>query len=136
MPLNSFSGCSNSALANAPLSHIRFLPTKPLEFASPFGNCLDFESSSSLADSTPFAQTTTAFARCSDSLFCASKYTAPVARPRASVTIFRTYELGRISQRPVFSAIGITLTSVLDFARTSQPNDSQKPQFTQALRPW
>src|SRR5271154_5643166 len=47
-----------------------------------------------------------------------------------------TYELGRISQCPVFSAMRIALASELDLAPTSQPKDKQKPQLTQALRPW
>src|SRR5215471_633334 len=46
-----------------------------------------------------------------------------------------TYEFGRISQRPVFSATWIAAARELDFAPTSQPNPRQKPQFTQALRP-
>src|SRR5579885_3596048 len=60
---------------------------------------------------------------------------APVALPRASVSILRTYDSGRISHRPVASAVGITVTSVLDLARISQPNDSQKPQCAHAARP-
>ena len=36
----------------------------------------------------------------------ASKYFTPVTRPRASVSILRTYEFGRISQRPVATATG------------------------------
>src|SRR6202161_2002113 len=60
---------------------------------------------------------------------------APVTRPCRSISILRTYDSARISQLPVFSAIGITVASVLDLARISQPNDSQNPQFTQAPRP-
>ena len=44
-------------------------------------------------------------------------------------------ECGRISQRPVLSATGITLARVLDFAPISHPKSSQKPQCMQALRP-
>src|SRR5271165_1117001 len=135
MLLYSFRGCSNQPLAKPPLSHIRYLPTRPLEFASPSGDSFDFESSSNRAVSAPFAQSTTALARWKTSRRLESKYTAPVARPRASVSILRTYEFGRISQRPVFSAMGITETSVLDLARISHPNDSQNPQCTQAPRP-
>src|SRR6266481_3553583 len=60
-----------------------------------------------------------------------------------------TYELGRISHRPlrdssqlvrashrpVRSAIRMAVASELDFAPTSQPKARQKPQLTQALRP-
>jgi len=49
-----------------------------------------------------------------------------------SVEILLTYELGRISHRPVFSAMGMTLASVLDFAPNSQPNHSQNPQCAHA----
>src|SRR5919197_1541619 len=56
MLLYSFRGCSKSAEANEPLSHIRCLPTSPLELASPFGNALDSERSSNFADSTPLAR--------------------------------------------------------------------------------
>src|SRR5580704_6092890 len=60
---------------------------------------------------------------------------APVARPLASSSMRCTYELGRISQRPVFSAMGMAAASELDFAPTSQANPRQKPQFMHALRP-
>ena len=50
-------------------------------------------------------------------------------------SILRTYEFGRISQRPVFTAAGISAASVLDFAPTSHPNASQYPQCMQAGRP-
>src|SRR5580704_1186590 len=46
-----------------------------------------------------------------------------------------TYEFGRISQRPVFSAMRMAVARELDFAPTSQPNARQKPQLRQALRP-
>src|SRR5579871_6588709 len=135
MPLYSFRGCSNNPIDSAPLSHIRFLPTRPLEFARPSGKRADFDMSSSRGVSTPLAQTTTFRARCLTSRLRASKYTAPLARPWLSISILRTYELGRISQRPVFSATGITVARVLDLARTSHPNISQKPHCTQAPRP-
>src|SRR5580692_6588086 len=60
---------------------------------------------------------------------------APVARPLASSSMRCTYELGRISQRPVFSAMRMAVASELDFAPTSQANARQKPQLMQALRP-
>src|SRR5579871_1038679 len=59
----------------------------------------------------------------------------PVTRPSFPVSILRAYEFGRISQRPVFTAAGITAASVLDFAPTSHPNASQYPQWTQPARP-
>jgi hypothetical protein len=69
---------------------MRYLPTTPLEFASPFGNWFDAESKSRRGVSAPFADRITAFARCRISRFCASKYTTPVTRPRASVWMRRT----------------------------------------------
>src|SRR5215470_2624642 len=68
-------------------------------------------------------------------VFFPSKYTTPVARPLSSTSTRQTYELARISQRPVRSAMGITLGSVLDFAPTSHAYPQQNPQFTQAPRP-
>jgi len=121
-------------LRPAPLN-MRCLPTMPLEFASPCGKRLDLELSSSLGVSAPFAQTTTPFARWKTSRLSASKYFTPVTRPRASVSIFRTYEFGRISHRPVATAFGITVTSELDFARTSHPKPRQKPHCAHADRP-
>src|SRR5207253_903309 len=82
-----------------------------LVFASPFGNAADFELSSSRGVSAPLAQTTTAFARWKISFLLASKYFTPLTRPRGESSILRTYELGRTSQRPVFTAFGITVTS-------------------------
>ena len=114
---------------------MRYLPTTPLELASPCGNRFELELSSSRGVSAPFAHTTTAFARWKISFLSASKYFTPVARPFASVSIFRAYELGRISQRPVATAFGMTVTSELDFARTSQPKPSQKPHCTHCDRP-
>ena len=53
--------------------NIRYLPTTPLEFARPWGNCDDVELRSSRGVSAPLAHTTTAFARCSCSCFRSSK---------------------------------------------------------------
>src|SRR4051812_24260529 len=114
---------------------MRYFPTTPLELASPFGKRLLFELSKSRGVSAPFAHTTTALARWKISFFAASKYFTPVARPCASVSTLRTYEFGRISQRPVVTAFGIIVTSELDFARTSQPKPRQKPHCTHAERP-
>src|SRR5581483_10877739 len=111
-------GCSKRPLAPAPLPNMTNLPTRPLEFARPFGNFGDLDNRSSLADSPALAERITAFARCRISRFWASKYTTPVARPLLSTEISRTYELTRISQFPLFSAIGITVTAVLERART------------------
>ena len=47
-PLYSFRGCSNTPCASPPLSHIRYLPTRPLEFARPCGKRFDFDRSNSL----------------------------------------------------------------------------------------
>src|SRR5437016_3566377 len=114
---------------------MRCVPTQPLEFASPFGNAADFELSSSRGVSAPLAQTTTAFARWNISFLAASKYFTPLTRPRGESSILRAYELGRTSHRPVLIAFGITVTSTLDLARTSQPKLSQKPHCTQPERP-
>src|ERR1017187_821495 len=60
---------------------------------------------------------------------------APVTRPSFPTSILRTYDFGRISQRPVFTAAGTSAAKVLDFAPTSHPKASQYPQCTQAARP-
>src|SRR5262249_1734085 len=62
-PLNSFSSCSNTPLAHPPALNISHSPTSPHERPTPFGKRFDLEISNSLADSAPFAQSTTAFAR-------------------------------------------------------------------------
>jgi len=59
--------------AEAPASNIRYLPTTPLEFASPSGNCLDLDFRSNLGVSAPLAQRITAFAFCRCVRFCLSK---------------------------------------------------------------
>src|SRR5882762_744989 len=100
---------------------MRCFPTMPLEFARPFGNRFDFELSNSRGVSAPFAHTTTALARWKISFLPPSKYLTPVTRPRGDTSTLRAYELGRISQRPVATAFGMTVTSELDLARTSQP---------------
>src|SRR5271156_147850 len=60
---------------------------------------------------------------------------APVTRLSFPTSILRTYEFGRTSHLPVFTAAGISAASVLDFAPTSHPKASQYPQCTQAGRP-
>src|SRR5437763_1273376 len=50
-------------MAEGPEFNIRYLPTRPLEFARPSGNCLLADRSSSRGVSAPFAQTTTALTR-------------------------------------------------------------------------
>src|SRR5690348_14199962 len=112
------------------------VPTQPLEFARPSGNWFDFELSNSFGVSTPLAQTTTALARWNISALFASKYFTPVTRPCGESSIFRTYEFGRTSQRPVATARGITVTSELFLARTSQPKPRQNPHCTHPERPW
>jgi hypothetical protein len=47
----------------SPVESVRYLPTSPLEFASPFGKRDDVELSSSRADSQQLAATTTIRAR-------------------------------------------------------------------------
>jgi hypothetical protein len=47
---------------SVPVVSVRYLPTVPLEFARPFGNCDDFELSSSLAVSHALAASTTILA--------------------------------------------------------------------------
>jgi hypothetical protein len=60
--LNSLSSCSNVACVRVVKFHIRYLPTRPLEFASPCGNRLFADISNSRGVSAPFAETTTALA--------------------------------------------------------------------------
>src|SRR6185503_5670129 len=114
---------------------MRCVPTQPLEFARPWGNALDFEFRSSFGVSTPLAQTTTAFARWNTSALLPSKYFTPVTRPFDDSSIFRTYELGRTSHRPVATAFGIVVTNELPLARTSQPNPRHRPHWTHPERP-
>src|SRR6476646_8386345 len=118
----------------APLN-MRCAPTIPLEFASPAGKRFDFEFSNNRGVSAPFAQTTTAFARWKISFLSPSKYFTPVTRPLSFVSIFRTYEFGRTSHLPLATATGMTLTSELDLAPTSQPKPRQKPHCTHCARP-
>src|SRR5439155_7250278 len=134
-PLNPLISCSNCPTAEPAPFHIMFLPTKPLEFARPSGKRFDLELSSRRGVSAPLAHTTTAFARWKISLLSVSKYLTPVTRPCGDVSILRTYDPGRISHRFVATAFGITVTSELDFARTSQPNPRQKPHCTHCERP-
>src|SRR5579864_8918056 len=111
-----------------PRSSMKYFPTSPLEFAKPSGNRFDFDIRSKRGVSAPFAQTTTAFARCRCSCLRASKYSTPSTWPLWLIEILRTYEFARISQRPVLSATGITEARVLDLAPHSQPNISHHPQ--------
>ena len=105
--------------------NIRYLPTTPLEFARPFGKWLDADKRSSRGVSEPLQHSTTARARWNCSFLFSSKYVAPVTRPFLSTSIRRTWLLGRTSHRPVASAIGMTVYSVDDLARNSQPKPRQ-----------
>ena len=71
--LNSFSSCSKTPVAKPPPLNIKYLPTTPLELASPFGKRFDLETRSSFAVSAPLAHSTTALARWKVSVFFSSK---------------------------------------------------------------
>ena len=71
--LYSFSWRSKTPPAAAPPLNMRYFPTSPLEFASPFGNRFDFEIRSRRGVSAPLAQRTTALAFCKCSRRSASK---------------------------------------------------------------
>jgi hypothetical protein len=109
--------------------NIRFLPTMPLEFARPSGKRADSDSNNSRGVSAPFALSTTAFARCDCIVPSSSQYSTSFARPLASVSMRATVQPVRSSQLPLASASGIIVTSVDDFADTSQPKPLQKPQW-------
>ena len=135
MPLYSFKGCSNNPVATPPLSHIRYLPTNPLELASPCGNRFDFDSSSSLRSFRAIG----AQHHCLRPLKDLAPARIEIDARRSPGHASSARSCAR-SIRPDFAAPrlfrhGITLTNVLDFARISQPNGSQNPQFTQAAAP-
>lgn len=69
---------------------MKFLPTSPNEFASPFGKRFDVEFSRSRGVPTPLQQTTTTRASSSCSFPSWLKYTASRTRPEASTVISRT----------------------------------------------
>ena len=91
----------------SPVESVRYLPTTPLELASPFGKRLDCEFSSNRADSQQLAASTTMRARtwCSASVSVFT-YDTPVARPSAPVVTSRAIALGTIVSRLVWSAGG------------------------------
>src|SRR5688572_6458776 len=127
-------GCSNSPAAREEPLNIRFLPTMPLELARPSGKRADSDRNNSLGVSAPFALSTTAFARCACIVPSASQYTTSFTRPLSSVLTRATVQFVRSSQLPLASASGIIVTSVEDFADTSQPKPLQKPQWMQGGR--
>src|ERR1700757_2990030 len=134
-PLYSFRGCSNCACVPKYVLNIKCFPTTPLEFASPFGKLEEWELSSSRAVSAPFAQRTTARARCRCSCFLESKYATPCARPCAFSSTRATSLFGRISHRPVASASGSMATMDVDLAPYSHRKKKQKPHAWHAKRP-
>src|SRR2546425_3500223 len=90
-----------------PTVSIRYLPTRPLEFARPFGKRLDREFRSSRADSHALAQRTTILAfACTSCRVLRSTYETPVALPSPSVSTSRHIASVRISRFPVLSAGG------------------------------
>src|SRR5262245_9638525 len=105
-----------------PVESIRYLPTTPLELASPFGKRDDVEFSSSRADSQQLAASTTTRARTRYSVICAvSTYDTPVASPDASVVTSRARALGMIVSLPVLSAGGSITDTLEKFECVAQP---------------
>ncbi len=107
---------------SAPVVSVRYLPTMPLELASPFGNLVDLELSRSRALSIALAASTTTFARtCSSVLVFLSMYDTPFASPSAPTVTSRAIALVMSVSLPVASA-GATSTSPLEkLAFTWQP---------------
>jgi hypothetical protein len=76
---------------SVPVVSVRYRPTVPLEFASPWGNRLERELSRILADSHALAASTTTRASTRSSRPVAlSMYTTPSARPELPVVTSRT----------------------------------------------
>src|SRR6516165_2702838 len=108
--------------------NVRFLPTRPLSLASPFGQRDERELRSSRALSTAVQETTTMRAGCSCSCPLSSMYTTLFARPSEVTSTLRAMHRLRSSIFPVSRASGTSAESVLDFAPVSQPKLPQNMQ--------
>ena len=85
---------------SVPVVSVRYLPTTPLELASPCGNCGDVELSRIRADSQALAASTTTRARTCWSLpVLVSMYDTPVARPWAFTVTSRAIALVMMRRR-------------------------------------
>ena len=71
---------------------MKFLPTRPLEFARPSGNAAFADSSSSRGVSMAWAVSTTTFALTRCSRRCASRYSTPVTRSVARIVVHAMHE--------------------------------------------
>ena len=106
----------------APVVSVRYLPTTPLEFASPFGNWVDFELSRSRAVSIALAASTTTFARtCSSVPVFLSMYDDAVRQPVRADRHFARHRVGESVSLPVCSAGAISTSPLEKFAFTWQP---------------
>src|SRR5579884_212258 len=106
----------------APVVSVRYLPTMPLEFARPFGNCDDLEFSNKRADSIALAASTTTLARtCSSAPELLSMYETPFASPSDPTVISRAIALVISASLPVSSAGAINTSGLEKFDLVWQP---------------
>src|SRR5687768_18609677 len=107
---------------SVPVVSVRYLPTTPLEFASPWGKLDEREFNRSRALSHALAASTTIRARtCRSSPVALSIYDTPVASPLAPTVTSRAIAFVSRRRRPVASA-GRSRTSGLEkFALTEHP---------------
>ena len=90
---------------SVPVVSVRYLPTTPLELASPWGNFDDFELSSSRADSHALAASTTTLAwTCWSVPLVLSMNDTPLARPSLPRVTSRAMALVRSVSLPVLRA--------------------------------
>ena len=132
-PCQLISGSSNRPATFAKGCIISRFPTRPDEFASPSGCAGLAESSSSRGVPIALAATTTTFAGSKCSPPSRSIQVAPVARPRASVSIRRT-RAPVTSRAPSAIAFGQWVRSVDALAPSLQP-DWQVLRWTHGRRP-
>jgi len=111
----------NEARERPKPENVRFLPTRPLSLARPFGQRAERELRRSRALSTAVQETTTMRAGCSWSCPFSSRYTTLFARPSGETSTLRAMHRGRRSTLPVASARGTSEACVLDFAPVSHP---------------
>src|SRR5580692_3473638 len=105
-----------------PTESVKYLPTTPEEFASPSGNCADFEFKSKRADSQALAASTTAraFTRFSVRVPL-SMYETPSALPSLPTITSRAIAPVTIVSLPVAIAGGIITWLELKFEAVTQP---------------
>jgi len=105
-----------------PVVSVRYLPTVPLEFASPCGNFPDLEFNNSRAVSHALADSTTILARtCSSAPVFLLMYDTPVARPSDPSVTSRAIALVMSVSLPVCCAGAINTSGLEKFAFTWQP---------------